>query len=297
MPVLVEMTSLVGPAGVLRRALAAGGHSPVDDGELVAVPLRGHGPMREALRRLARLGHAPSRGAEPGDVALVDQVQGPGSWWPWLELAVVEAPGGGRILAARRTGDARDEVSLPPGWSFRGSASATWGVGDLSLADRPLRHLRREEETDLYADRWTGEEVRLLREHSRVRVAVRAPGGRGGEVGAELVSRWEEIEVGLMFRDALGPDEGMLFRFDEPRLHAFWMKNTRIPLDILFLHGAGKVVNVAERAEPLRASMHRSAGPVLDVLEVPGGWCAAHGVGAGSRVTVLAPAPSPGPRP
>jgi uncharacterized membrane protein (UPF0127 family) len=115
-------------------------------------------------------------------------------------------------------------------------------------------------------------------------------------VGAELVSRWEEIEVGLMFRDAIGPDEGMLFRFGEPRLHAFWMKNTRVPLDILFLDGAGKVVNVAERAEPLRAAKHRSAGPVQDVLEVPGGWCAAHGVGSGSRVTVLNPAPAPGPR-
>lgn len=297
MPVLVEMTSIVGPAGILRHALPAGGHSPADDGALVAVPFRGHAPMREALRRLEREGHAPWRAAEPGDVALVDQVQGPGLWWPWLELAVVEAPGGGRVLAARRTGDARDEVTVPPGWSFRESASATWGVGDLSVADRPLRHVRRKEELDLYADRWTGEEVRLRREHARVRVSVRAPGGGGGEVGAELVSRWEEIEVGLMFRDTLGPDEGMLFRFDAPRVHAFWMKNTLVPLDILFLDGAGTVVNVTERAEPLRAARHRSARPVKDVLEVPGGWCAAHGVGAGSSVTVLDPAPASGPRP
>ena len=116
-------------------------------------------------------------------------------------------------------------------------------------------------------------------------------------MGAELVSRWEEIEVGLMFRDALGPDEGMLFRFDEPRVHAFWMKNTRVPLDILFLDGAGTVVNVAERAEPLRAARHRSAGRSRTCWRCRADWCAAHGVGAGSSVTVLDPAPAPGPRP
>jgi uncharacterized membrane protein (UPF0127 family) len=297
MPVLVEMTSIVGPAGILRRPLAAAGHSPVDDGELVAVPFRGNGPMREALRQLELEGHSPWRDAEPGQVALVDQVQGPGLWWPWLELAVVEVPGAGRILAARRAGDTRHEVSLPQGWSYPRSASARHGVGDLSMPDRPLRHVRREEAFDLYADRWTGEEVRLRREHARVRVGVRAPGSGGGEVGAELVSRWEEIEVGLMFRNAIEPDEGMLFRFDGPRLHAFWIKNTLVPLDILFLDGAGRVVNIAERAAPLRTSKHRSAGPVLEVLEVPGGWCAAHGIGAGARVTVLDPELPPRPSP
>ena len=121
------------------------------------------------------------------------------------------------------------------------------------------------------------------------RVEVRDRSGRG-EVRAELVTRWQEIEVGLMFRDALGSDEGMLFRFGQARVHGFWMKNTRVPLDILFVDAAGTVVNVAERAEPLRLRQHRSAGPVVDVLEVPGGWCQAHGVGAGARMTLAPPA-------
>jgi hypothetical protein len=206
-------------------------------------------------------------------------------WWPWLELAVVEEPGGGRILAGRLAGDPRQEASVPPGWSYPRSASARFGVEDLPLADRPLRHVARESGLDRYVDLFTGGEVGLGRELAPARVAVRGPGG-WGEVRAERVSRWEEIEVGLMFRDALGPDQGMLFRFDTPRVHGFWMKNTRVPLDILFVDGRGTVVNVAEQAEPLRLRQHRSAGPVVDVLEVSGGWCAAHGVGPGARVTV-----------
>ena len=230
-------------------------------------------------------GHVPLRGGEPGDIALVDQLRGPALWWPWLELAVVPAPGGGRALAARRAGDPRVDLEVPRGWSHAHRASARFGVEDLSLPDRPLRHLRREASHDRYADRFTGEEIGLRREHAPVRLAVRGPRGRG-EVRAELVTRWQEVEVGLMFRDALGADEGMLFRFGTARAHGFWMKNTRVSLDILFVDAAGKVVNVAERTEPLRLRQHRSAGPVVDVLEVPGGWCQAHGVGAGARVTV-----------
>jgi len=288
MPVLVEMLSLVAPAGTLRAVVAPDPPSFVEDGVLEAVSFRSHDELDRALAALERERHVPLRDGEPGDVALVDQLRGPALWWPWLELAVVPVSGGGRALAARRAGDPRVDLAVPRGWRHARSASARFGVEELPMADRPLRHLRREASHDLYVDAFTGGEVGLRREHPPVRVEVRGPGGCG-EVRAELVTRWQEVEVGLMFRDALGPGEGMLFRFGKARAHGFWMKNTRVPLDILFVDSVGTVVNVAERAEPLRLHQHRSAGPVVDVLEVPGGWCEAHGVGAGARLTVLEP--------
>ncbi len=285
MPVLVEMLSLVAPAGTLRTVVGADGSSLAHDGVLEAVSFRSHDEIDRALATLEGEGHVPVRDGEPGNVAIVDQLRGPALWWPWLELAVVPAPGGGRALAARHVDDPSVQLAVPLGWSHPRSASARFGVEDLRMADRPLRHLGRESSHDRYVDRLTGEEVGLRREHPPVRVVVRGRGGRG-EVRAELVTRWQEIEVGLMFRDVLGPDEGMLFRFGKARVHGFWMKNTRVPLDILFVDGAGTVVNVAERADPLRLRQHLSTGPVVDVLEVPGGWCRECGVGAGARVTV-----------
>lgn len=289
MPVLVEMLSLVAPAGTLRAIARPDDPSLAHDGMLEAVSFRSHDLIHRALGELEREGHVPVRDGEPGDVAIVDQLRGPALWWPWLELAVVPAPGGGRALAARHADDPRADVAVPPGWSHPRSATARFGVEELRMVDRPLRHLRRDASHDRYVDRFTVEEVGLRREHAPVRVEVRGHGGCG-EVQAELVTRWPEIEVGLMFRDALGPGEGMLFRFGKARVHGFWMKNTLVPLDILFVDSTGTVVNVAERVEPLRLGQHRSAGPVVDVLEVPGGWCQAHGVGAGAHLTVVPPA-------
>jgi uncharacterized membrane protein (UPF0127 family) len=308
MPVLVEMTSVVAATDRLRAALGPGVDASslgarwlVDDGLLTALSFVDRGSLEEGLRQLARAGLLPVRGGEPADLAIVDQHRGPWLWWPWLELAVVHAAEGGPLLAARRSGSERLEVAVPPGWSHPRSASARLGVEPLAIADRPLQHLRREPGCDLYVDGWTGSEVRLERADSRVQVRLEAPGGGSGVVHAELVTRWEEIEVGLMFRDALPPDEGMLFRFQAPGRHGFWMKNTRLALDILFVGGDGRVVNVAERAAPLRLRQHLSRGPVVEVLEVPGGWCAAHGVGAGARIEVarlpFEPGSGPAPRP
>lgn len=296
MPVLIEMTCLVARAERLRRAPGAAGDAAglgarylLDDGEVVAMSFDRGDALRRARWLLEGAGLSTMRDGEPADVAVVDQVRGPGLWWPWLELAVVPGPGGRLVLAARHAGSQAREVAVPPGWRFDGSPSGLHGVGAVETADRPLRHERREAACDLYVDRWTGEEVRLLRASPRVRVTLEGPGGLLGEVTAEVASRWKEIEVGLMFREALGPDEGMLFRFESPRLHGFWMKNTRVPLDILFIGPAGTVVNVAEQARPLRLREHRSDGPVREVLEVPGGWCRAHGVGAGARMRVVWP--------
>lgn len=91
-------------------------------------------------------------------------------------------------------------------------------------------------------------------------------------------------EKGLMFRKYLPHDRGMLFDFkiDQPVL--MWMKNTYLPLDMVFISREGKVVNVAENAEPLSEAIIASDGPVFAVLEINAGEALELGVKAGDEV-------------
>ena len=102
-------------------------------------------------------------------------------------------------------------------------------------------------------------------------------------VKAELAATEESRERGLMFRDKLGKDEGMLFAFDEPAYHAMWMKNTLIPLSVAFMDGNGKILNI-EEMEPQTEITHMAAGPARYALEMTGGWFAAHKIAAGAVV-------------
>jgi len=76
----------------------------------------------------------------------------------------------------------------------------------------------------------------------------------------------------------------MLFVFDEDRNHSFWMKNTLIPLDMLFIARDGTVVGIHANATPLSTANIAVGKPSRYVLEVPGGWAARHGVAAGAQV-------------
>jgi uncharacterized membrane protein (UPF0127 family) len=87
-----------------------------------------------------------------------------------------------------------------------------------------------------------------------------------------------------MFRQRLEPGRGMLFVFPETSDHAFWMENTLIPLDMIFIDEGGRVVGAVERAEPLSREPRSVGAPSRYVLEVPGGYCAEHRVRAGDRV-------------
>jgi uncharacterized protein len=110
--------------------------------------------------------------------------------------------------------------------------------------------------------------------------------GTQGEhtVEVEVVSTPRAVERGLMFRQFLPVDGGMLFLMGEEDVQTFWMRNTLIPLDMIFIDKELNVVGVVENAEP-RTDTPRSVGkPSSFVLEVNGGWSAKHGVGAGTKV-------------
>jgi len=100
---------------------------------------------------------------------------------------------------------------------------------------------------------------------------------------AEIADTPELRESGLMFRDSLPPDHGMLFIYPEERILSFWMRNTRIPLDIAFIDRNGVVVNIDQMA-PQSDSTHASSRPAMYALEMRLGWFADHGVRAGARL-------------
>ncbi len=91
-------------------------------------------------------------------------------------------------------------------------------------------------------------------------------------------------EQGLMFRKHLAPDQGMLFDFKIPQPVSFWMKNTLIPLDMLFIDSGGRVISIAHEATPLSETPIPSGGEVLGVLEIAGGRAAEIGAEPGDRV-------------
>lgn len=90
---------------------------------------------------------------------------------------------------------------------------------------------------------------------------------------------------GLMFVESLRPDQAMIFVYDPPQRVAMWMKNTLIPLDMLFVDDRGCVVNVHEQARPHSLDSIESAAPVVLVVEIKGGEARARGIARGDRVT------------
>jgi uncharacterized protein len=100
----------------------------------------------------------------------------------------------------------------------------------------------------------------------------------------ELALTPQEQEQGLMYRQSLAADAGMLFLFPETRTAIFWMKNTLIPLDMLFIAGDGRIADIHERAVPLSEAMIPSKQPVRAVLELNGGTVARLGIKLGDIV-------------
>ncbi|MDF1565381.1 MAG: DUF192 domain-containing protein [Deltaproteobacteria bacterium] len=103
-------------------------------------------------------------------------------------------------------------------------------------------------------------------------------------VKVELCLNDADRARGMMFRESLEGGHGMLFIFEQPKIQRFWMKNTLIPLDMIFIDSEGKVVGVVHEAEPLTTTSRYVDRPSRWVLEVPGGWARANGIDAGATV-------------
>lgn len=100
----------------------------------------------------------------------------------------------------------------------------------------------------------------------------------------EIADNDAERERGLMFRKELAPDRGMLFDFKTPREAAFWMKNTLIPLDIIYIQQGGTVLSIARNTTPMSEAPIPSGGPVVAVLEIAGGRAEQIGLMPGDRI-------------
>ena len=106
------------------------------------------------------------------------------------------------------------------------------------------------------------------------------------EYRVEVVSSQENQQKGLMFRESLNSNEGMLFLFKVPKKASFWMKNTLISLDLIFIKENGKVDSIYQNLEPLSLKSIKSKSKVKAALEIPGGHIEPHGINQNSYINI-----------
>lgn len=107
-------------------------------------------------------------------------------------------------------------------------------------------------------------------------------------ITAEIASTPQSRMIGLMMRERLAPNHGMVFVFEDKSQHCFWMRNTLIPLSIAFIDDDGTVVSIADMSPKSEASTCPQR-PVRYALEMDQGWFAKRGVTAGSKISGLPP--------
>ncbi len=107
----------------------------------------------------------------------------------------------------------------------------------------------------------------------------------------EIVETETERNRGLMFREALDPHAGMLFVYPDQEIRTFWMKNTRIALDLIFIDTNNKIVHIHPNAIPMDETSISSQFPARYVLEVNAGMAKQCGLGKGDKVKIKLPAP------
>jgi len=100
-------------------------------------------------------------------------------------------------------------------------------------------------------------------------------------IQAQVAQTPQQREIGLMFREEMPTNDGMLFVFEEPGVQCFWMRNTLLPLSVAFVADDGSIVNLDDM-KPMTENSHCSRKPVRFVLEMNQGWFAKRGIKSGS---------------
>ncbi len=100
----------------------------------------------------------------------------------------------------------------------------------------------------------------------------------------ELAETREEISYGMMYRKQMDPETGMLFLMGQEKMQSFYMKNTYVSLDIIFINKDMEIVSIQRNAIPLNEQSLPSEGPASFVLETIGGYCEKHGIDKGTRI-------------
>jgi len=120
--------------------------------------------------------------------------------------------------------------------------------------------------------------------HGPPEVVLENTQGQKVRVRVEVADTSREREQGLMHRKRLDPDAGMLFVYPFDSLQSFWMKNTYIPLDMIFIGNNRRIVGIAENTKPLSLKRIQVDTPSRFILEVNAGFAKKHGIREGSRV-------------
>lgn len=107
-------------------------------------------------------------------------------------------------------------------------------------------------------------------------------------VRAEVAADFSSRAQGLMHRESLAPNSGMLFVFDEAAKHCMWMKNTLIALSVAFLDEHGTILNIADM-QPQTEEAHCASAPAVFALEMQRGWFAGRGIAPGTQIRGLEP--------
>jgi hypothetical protein len=121
-------------------------------------------------------------------------------------------------------------------------------------------------------------------EPSRRELVIATDGGQKA-FQVEIADDPQERSKGLMFRREMAPEQGMLFDYGEEQPASFWMKNTYIPLDMIFVKADGTIESIAERTTPMSERSIKSQGPVRFVLEINGGLSDELGIEPGDKVS------------